>query len=111
MKIYVGNLPFSLTEEGLKAVFSNYNVGEVLIIKNSFSGKSKGFGFVVIEDEEAARKAIEEINGKEVEGRVLKVAEAKPISETPKKRFRRGFRRNFRRRKEKEISEDSEEEN
>lgn len=101
MKLFVGNLPFSFTEEGLKELFSSYGPTEVVLIKNNFSGKSKGFGFVVIEADETAKKAMEEMNGKEVEGRALKVAEAQPMTERPKRNFnRRGFgaRRNFKRR-------------
>ncbi len=79
MKIYVGNLPFSVDEEKLKEIFSGYETEEVTLIKDKFNGRSKGFGFVVISDDEAAKKAIEEFNDKEVEGRPLKVSEAKPI--------------------------------
>jgi RNA recognition motif-containing protein len=79
MKIYVGNLPFSVDDEALKNIFSGYDVEEATIIKDKFSGRSKGFGFVTISDDESAKKAVEEFNGKEVEGRELKVSEAKPI--------------------------------
>lgn len=99
MKLYVGNLPFSVTEDGLKELFSSYSPTEVVLIKNNFSGKSKGFGFVVIEAEESAKKAMEEMNGKEVEGRALKVSEAQPMTDRPKRNFnRRGFGRGFKRR-------------
>ncbi len=102
MKIYVGNLPFSVDEESLKELFSAYGVGEVTLIKDKFSGRSKGFGFVTIEDDEEANKAISEMNGKEVEGRELKVSEAKPMEERPKRDFQRrdfgGPRRDFGRR-------------
>ena len=57
MKLYVGNLPFSVDEEAFKALFSNFEVEEVTLIKDKFSGRSKGFGFVVISDDEAAKKA------------------------------------------------------
>ena len=79
MKIYVGNLPFSVDESGLKELFSGYSTEEVTLIKDKFNGRSKGFGFVVISDDESAKKAIEEFNGKEIEGRQLKVSEAKPF--------------------------------
>ena len=58
MKIYVGNLPFSVDDEGLKKVFSKYEVGEITLIRDNFSGRSKGFGFVTIADEESAKKAL-----------------------------------------------------
>ena len=96
MKLYVGNLPFTVDDEGLKKLFSNYEVEEVTLIKDKFSGRSKGFGFVTISDEEAAKKAISELHGKDVEGRELKVSEAKPMEERPQ-RPRRDFnqRRRF----------------
>ena len=90
MKIYVGNLPFSVDEEALKNLFSDYPVEEVSLIKDKFSGRSKGFGFVTISDDEAAKKAVAEFNGKEVEGRELKVTEAKPMEDRPE-RPRRSF--------------------
>ena len=86
MKIYVGNLPFTVDEEGFKALFSGYETEEVTLIKDKFSGRSKGFGFVTISDDEAAKKAIEEFNGKDVEGRELKVSEAKPMEDRPPRR-------------------------
>jgi RNA recognition motif-containing protein len=93
MKLYVGNLPFSVNTEGLKKIFANYTVQEATLIQDKFSGRSKGFGFVTIEDDEEAKKAISEFNGKEFEGRELKVSEAKPMEDRPKRDFgnRGGF--------------------
>lgn len=85
MKIYVGNLPWSVDEEGLKKLFSSYETEEVTLIKDKYSGRSKGFGFVTIADDESANKAIQEFNGKDVEGRELKVSEAKPMEERPRR--------------------------
>lgn len=105
MKLHVGNLPFAVDDEELKSLFSEYNPEEVTIIKNKFSGRSKGFGFVTISDDEVAQKAISELNGKDVGGREMKVSEAKPMEERPE-RPRRSFggdrgnfggRRNFNR--------------
>ena len=80
MKLYVGNLPFSVDDNKLKEIFSPYgDVSEAVVIKDKFSGRSKGFGFVTLSDDAGAEKAIEEINGKEVDGRELKVNEAKPL--------------------------------
>lgn len=90
MKIYVGNLPFSVDEEALKSLFADYQLEEVSLIKDKFSGRSKGFGFVTIADDESAKKAVSEFNGKEVEGRELKVSEARPMEERPE-RPRRSF--------------------
>jgi len=82
MKLYVGNLPFSVTEEDLRKLFESYGeLSEVVLIKDKYSGRSKGFGFVTIDDDAAAKKAIEEMNGKDVEGREIKVSEAKPMRE------------------------------
>ncbi len=86
MKIYVGNLPFSVDEEAFKALFTAFNPSEVTLIKDKFSGRSKGFGFVTIDDDAEAKKAIEEFNGKDVDGRELKVSEAKPMEERPPRR-------------------------
>ena len=79
MKIYVGNLPWSIDEEGLKNLFSSFTVEEASLIKDKFSGRSKGFGFVTISDDNEAQKAISEFNDKEIDGRKLKVSEAKPM--------------------------------
>ncbi len=86
MKLYVGNLPFTVDEEGFKKLFEGYETEEVTLIKDKFSGRSKGFGFVTISDDEVAKKAISELNGKEVEGRELKVSEARPMEERPPRR-------------------------
>ena len=91
MKLYVGNLPFSVDEEGLKDLFKDFNAEEVTLIKDKFSGRSKGFGFVTIADDEVAKKAISEMNEKEVEGRALKVNEAKPFDPDRPRRPRRNF--------------------
>lgn len=99
MKLHVGNLPFSVEEDELKNLFTEYNPEEVLLIKNKFSGRSKGFGFVTISDDEVAKKAISEMNGKDVQGRQISVSEARPMEERPERseRPRRDFggRRDF----------------
>jgi len=87
MKIYVGNLPWSVDEEGLKKLFESYETEEITLIKDRHSGRSKGFGFVTIADEAAASKAIAEMNGKDVDGRELKLSEAKPMEERPRRDF------------------------
>ena len=90
MKLFVGNLPFSVEEEDFKNLFSAYNPEEAILIKNKFSGRSKGFGFVTISDDEVAKKAIAEMGGKDVGGRQLSVSEAKPMEDRPE-RPRRDF--------------------
>ena len=78
-KLYVGNLPYSITEDELAATFMEVGeVVEVNIIYDRETGRARGFGFVEMIDEETAASAIEQLNGKEVSGRTLKVAEAKP---------------------------------
>ena len=80
MKVYVGNLPFNVDGEKLKQIFSSYGeVEEATVISDKFSGRSKGFGFVTFKDDEDANKAISEMNEKDVEGRNIKVNEAKPM--------------------------------
>jgi RNA recognition motif-containing protein len=81
-KIYVGNLPYSVDNEQLQKLFSEFGeISEATIITDKFSGRSKGFGFVTFVDEESAQKAISGMNEKEIEGRAIKVAEARPQRE------------------------------
>ena len=80
-KIYVGNLNYATTEEGLSNLFGAYGeVVSAIVIKDKFSNRSKGFGFVEMADESAAQSAIAELNEKEFEGRRLRVnvAQEKP---------------------------------
>lgn len=79
-KVYVGNLPFNVSNDQLKEIFSQYGeISEATVISDKYSGRSKGFGFVTFANDADADKAISEMNGKEVEGRALKVNEAKPL--------------------------------
>jgi RNA recognition motif-containing protein len=81
-RLFVGGIPFKSTEEDLKALFAKYgNVVSVVIIKYKYSGRSKGFGFVEMETEEEAKKAMEALNDSEMEGRKITVNEAKPREE------------------------------
>lgn len=80
MKIYVGNLAWAVDNAKLKEIFSEFGeVTDAVVITDKFTRRSKGFGFVEFADDEAGKKAIEAMNGKEVEGRELKVDEAKPM--------------------------------
>ena len=82
MKIYVGNLPHSTTEEELKSAFEGFGaVDSALIIKDKFTGDSRGFGFVEMTDKSEAETAIQEMNGKDFGGRTLTVNEARPRPE------------------------------
>ena len=78
-KIYVGNLPFSITDASLETMFAEAGTVEsAKIITDRYTGQSKGFGFVEMSTDEEASEAIQKFNGTEYEGRTLKVAEAKP---------------------------------
>jgi RNA recognition motif-containing protein len=78
-KLFIGNLPFQATESDVHNTFAQYgSVESVHLIINRETGRSKGFGFIVM-DEEAAHKAIVEVSGSEVDGRTIIVNEAKPM--------------------------------
>lgn len=78
-KLYVGNLPYSLTDSQLSEMFSEFGtVTSASVIMDRQSGRSKGFGFVEMSTSEEAQAAAEQMNGKEVEGRALVVNEARP---------------------------------
>ncbi|MFH0711708.1 MAG: RNA-binding protein [archaeon] len=79
MKLYVGNLPWSIDQSGLKKLFSSYDVEEATLITDKYSGRSKGFGFVTIADDKEAQKALSEMHQKEIDGRSLTVSEARPM--------------------------------
>ena len=79
-KIYVGNLSYQMTEADLSDMFTQIGAVEsVQIITDRDTGRSKGFGFVQMSDDEAAEKAIAQLNGKEINGRALTVNEARPM--------------------------------
>ena len=86
-KLYVGNLSYDTTEDSLKEAFSEAGAVEsAAIIKDKFSGRSRGFGFVEMTNDEDAQKAIDMFNEKEVDGRNLVVNEAKPMTDRPPQR-------------------------
>ena len=79
MKLYVGNLPFSTTNQDLSDIFGEIGAVESSnVIEDRETGRSRGFGFVEMANKEDGERAIEELNGKEFNGRELKVNEAKP---------------------------------
>lgn len=83
MNIYISNLSFSVTDDGLKQLFSTYGeVSSAKVIVDKFTNRSKGFGFVEMPDDAAGEKAIHELNGTEVEGRSLNVNPARPKKES-----------------------------
>lgn len=78
-KLYVGNLPFSATEDSLKEAFSRFGTVEsVNIITDRYTGQSKGFGFIEFSTKQEAAEAIGKMNSAEMDGRTLKVSEALP---------------------------------
>lgn len=82
VQIYVGNLAYRMREDTLQGLFEQFGeVTEVKIIKDRLTGRSKGFGFVEMPDKEQADKAIQELNGSEVEGRNIRVNVARPRRE------------------------------
>jgi cold-inducible RNA-binding protein len=92
-KLYVGNISYNTTEESLKEAFSAF--GEVMsaqVIKDKFSGRSKGFGFVEMNDDEAMA-AIDKMNDSELDGRKIIVNEARPLEDRPPRRDFGGDRR------------------
>lgn len=91
MNIYVGNLSFNAGDDDLKEAFAAYgSVESASIIRDKFSGQSRGFGFVEMPDRDEALKAIEGLNGSDFKGRSLKVNEAKPKTDRPRgNRFNR----------------------
>ena len=82
MNIYVGNLPYTISETDLQEAFGAFGqVESVNIIKDKYSGESKGFGFVEMPTKDEAQAAIEALNGKDFKGRTLNVNEARPRGE------------------------------
>ncbi len=81
MRIYVGNLSYSTTEESLNAEFGTFGeVAEVAVISDRETGRPRGFAFVTMSGDDEGREAIEKLNGAEMDGRTITVNEAKPRS-------------------------------
>lgn len=88
MNIYVGNISFRMSDDDLRDAFGAY--GEVTsckIIMDRETGRSKGFGFVEMSDDNDATRAINELNGRDIGGRELRVNEARPRDDAPRRRF------------------------
>ena len=86
-KLYVGNLSFNITEDALTEAFNQAGTCvSVKIIKDSMSGRSKGFGFIEMATPKEAQDAIEKLNGVELEGRKIIVSEARPEKERPREK-------------------------
>ena len=96
MNIYVGNMSYGVTEEELRLAFEAFGqVESAAIIKDKYSGQSKGFGFVEMPTKAEAQSAIEGLNGTELKGRTLNVNEARPRTESRRDSGGRGGGRRF----------------
>ena len=79
MNIYVGNLSYGVSEDNLREVFEAYGeVSSCKVITDKYSGRSKGFGFVEMDNDSEARAAIDQLDGAEIDGRAVRVNEARP---------------------------------
>ena len=84
-KLYVGNLSYNTNEDQLKELFSQAGeVASVTVIIDKMTGRARGFGFVEMADEAGAKKAVETLNGYELDGRKIVVNEARPMTERPR---------------------------
>jgi RNA recognition motif-containing protein len=82
MKLYTGNLSYEVSDEDLKQAFSAFGqVDSATVVKDTYTRRSKGFGFVEMASGEAAQAAIHALNGKELKGRAMNVSEARPKAE------------------------------
>ena len=92
-KLYAGNLPYSVTSESLKDLFAECGtVVDSAVISDKFSNRSKGFGFVTMSSAEEATKAVETLNGKEIDGRKIVVNNSRPREQRPRSGDRGGDR-------------------
>jgi RNA recognition motif-containing protein len=90
-KLYVGSLSYSTTDDSLRSCFEQAGaVASANVIIDRMSGRSRGFGFVEMADDAGAQKAIETLNGYELDGRKIMVNEARPMTERPPRRERSG---------------------
>ena len=79
-KLFVGSLPWAVDDQALEDLFKDFgNVLSAKVIMDRETGRSKGFGFVEIADDDAAKAAIDKLNGSEIQGRKIAVSEARPL--------------------------------
>lgn len=96
MKIFIGNLSREVTDEDLRQAFESFgSVESATVVKDKFTGESRGFGFVEMSSASEARSAIDGMNGKELKGRALNVNEARPREERGGGRGRPGGGRRY----------------
>ena len=85
-KLYVGNLSFSVTDDELHQAFASFgNIASARVVMDRMSGRSKGFGFVELEDDQSADEAISKMDGQTIGGRPVRVSEAKPQEDRPRR--------------------------
>lgn len=90
MNIFISNLNYRLTGDDLQNLFSEYGeVSSAKVINDRETGKSRGFGFVEMSNDEEAKKAIEELNQAEYDGKVINVSEARPREQKPRNNYKR----------------------
>ena len=88
MNLYISNLSYNISDEDLRLLFADYGeITSAKVIMDRETGKSKGFGFVEMAEASAGNQAIEALNGNDCEGRTLRVNEAKPREERPRRQF------------------------
>jgi RNA recognition motif-containing protein len=88
MNIFIAGLSFKVNDADLSNLFEEYgNITSAKVVTDRMTGRSKGYGFVEMEDNEAATKAITELNGAEFDGRTISVSEARPREERPRREF------------------------
>ena len=96
MNIYVGNLPWSITDQDLREAFEAYGaVSSASVIMDHYSGRSRGFGFVEMPSNEEANAAISALNGSDMQGRTLTVNEARPREERGRYRKPKSRKREY----------------
>ena len=88
MNIFIAGLNYSISDSELSELFAAYGeVSSARVIKDRQTGRSKGYGFAEMTDDEAAKKAIEELNGQEIKGRAIVVSEARPKTDAPRNNY------------------------
>ncbi len=91
MNIFIAGLSFKVNDADLSNLFEEYgNITSAKVVTDRMTGRSKGYGFVEMEDNDAATKAISELNGAEFDGRTISVSEARPREERPRREFNNG---------------------
>jgi RNA recognition motif-containing protein len=87
IKLFVGSLPWAVDDQGLEDLFKEFGtVASAKVIMDRESGRSKGFGFVEFDDDEAAKAAMNKLNGTDMQGRTIVVSEARPLEPRPPRR-------------------------